>query len=255
MSIIILKSNDVKNFLIKTVNILYQFPSFIENIQSNEIYTLDCFPDLNETKRKLIYDIVEEVDNEEDVEKYTEIYIKTHIMAKFKILDFSMKGNHYFYDYINKYFNFNFNDYDIYISHIVYTIRQLSREDMFYPYMDMIIFIADKWNKEDIDKNLITDICQITNKNTNKNRKGSKNNYIRLFMRCIESLHEWIIGKGGNPKRQNLDDTCGDILEMLDHDWLKISSHGILFMSGSYSIFSSDDDFFDKDFFDYMKQS
>jgi len=253
MSITILKSKDVKNYLIKTSNILSQFPSFIENISSKEKDISIYFPDLKEpilkeNNIKLISDILQNVEKEKEVVKYIEIYIKKHILDKFKILDLTMSGNHYFYDYINKYFNFKFNSYDVYISHIVYTVRKLSKEDLFYPYMDMVIFIADKWIKEDVDKNLIIDICKIQNR--------TKNNYIRLFMRCIESLHEWLTGKGGYHKRESLDDTRGNILEMLDHDWLKISSHGALFIKSETSnIFDSEDDYFDEDFFDYTHSS
>lgn len=122
---------------------------------------------------------------------------------------------------LDNFFNYNFELLQIYITCIVNSINKLSNlSNKRYQYMDKIIMISESVITKDFTK-LSDDIiltCQL---------KQHKSLYIKLFVRCIESLMEWSLGIRGYIQQSSLKNCNGHAFEYLDHDWMKICNHGI----------------------------
>lgn len=132
---------------------------------------------------------------------------------------------------MSKFLNYELNSLQLYIQCIVNAITKLSNLPKAhynvidrlapYPYMDKLIMISESLvTKENYEK-LSEDIIMVCN------LKQHKILYVKLFVRCIESLLEWKLGIRGHLAQRGIKDYNGNIIEYLNHDWLKVCSHAI----------------------------
>lgn len=233
--------------IISISRILEECPSFH---QLAEVYTpIDNFEmnfNISTIRRQIITAIIKMKDGEalfRNIVTHLQIYLTTVLEDSITYIDPLILR-------FQTYFNVDIKimtDYIFYLFNSIYVLSNMTTTTR-YKYMDQLIFISDSfldlkgYMNDELLKNEIINICQLRN---------YKDMYIKLCIIGLESLIKWHsglqTGLQTNNKRENYrydieNIENEEIIDFIDHDWIKICSHGI-YISNTYILSDSDDEY------------
>lgn len=233
--------------IINISRILEECPSFH---QIAEVYTpidnFEMFFNISTIRRQIITAIITMKDEKtlfRNIIIHLQVYLITVLEDSITYIDPLILR-------FQTYFNVDIKimtDYIFYLFNSIYVLSNMTTTTR-YKYMDQLIFISDSfldlkgYMNDELLKNEIINICQLRN---------YKNMYIKLCIIGLESIIKWhcrlkeglySISNNKNYRYDIENIENEEIIDFIDHDWIKICSHGI-YISNTYILSDSDDDY------------